>query len=93
MSKYTVKQIAASDELFEKQIHKVRKFYLSRNTDKMMMLEERKAVVKERNKSIQPEYDKRYYCGTCGSKDGAEHPKTGYCFYCDTDNWISKEYV
>lgn len=33
---------------------------------------------------------KEYYCGTCGAKDGAEHPKTGYCFHCDTDNWISK---
>ena len=36
------------------------------------------------------EYDKEYYCGTCGAKDGAEHPKTGYCFHCDTDNWIPK---
>lgn len=25
-----------------------------------------------------------------GAKDGAEHPKTGYCFHCDTDNWIPK---
>ena len=50
MSKYTAKQIAESDELFEKQIHKVRKFYLSRNPDKMMMLEERKAVIKEQIK-------------------------------------------
>lgn len=33
---------------------------------------------------------KEYYCGTCGAKDGAEHPKTGYCFHCDTDNWIPK---
>ena len=74
MNKYTAKQIAESDDLFEKQIHKVRKFYLSRNPDKMAMLEERKAVIKER------------------AKDGAEHPKTGYCFYCDTDNWISKNY-
>lgn len=90
MSKYTAKQIAESDELFEKQTHKVRKFYLSRNPDKMMMLEERKAVVKERNKGLSPEYDKEYYCGTCGAKDGAEHPKSGYCFHCDTDNWISK---
>ena len=38
MSKYTAKQIAESDELFEKQIHKVRKCYLSRNSDKMMSL-------------------------------------------------------
>ena len=90
MSKYTARQIAESDELFEKQIHKVRKFYLSRNPDKMMMLEERKEVVKERNKGLSPEYDKEYYCGTCGAKDGAEHPKSGYCFHCDTDNWISK---
>ena len=90
MSKYTSKQIAESDDLFEKQIRKVRKFYLSRNPDKMMMLEERKAVIKERNKGLSPEYDKEYYCGTCGAKDGAEHPKTGYCFHCDTDNWIPK---
>lgn len=52
--------------------------------------EERKAVIKERNKGLSPEYDKEYYCGTCGAKDGAEHPKTGYCFHCDTDNWIPK---
>lgn len=55
MSKYTAKQIAESDDLFDKQIHKVRKFYLSRNPDKMMMLEERKAVIKERNKGLSPE--------------------------------------
>lgn len=75
MSKYTAKQIAESDDLFDKQIHKVRKFYLSRNSDKMMMLEERKAVIKERNKGLSPEYDKEYYCGTCGAKDGAESTK------------------
>lgn len=45
---------------------------------------------KERNKGLSLEYDKEYYCGTCGAKDGAEHPKTGYCFHCDTDNWIPK---
>lgn len=91
MSKYTAKQIAESDDLFEKQIHKVRKFYLSRNPDKMMMLEERKAVVKERNKGLSPEYDKEYYCGTCGAKDGAEHPKSGYCFYY-MDSFSKHEY-
>lgn len=99
MSKYTAKQIAESDDLFDKQIHKVRKFYLSRNPDKMMMLEERKAVIKERNKGLSPEYDKEYYCGTCGAKDGAEHPKTGEgafngCSACveimtDDDNGVS----
>ena len=59
MSKYTARQIAESDELFEKQIHKVRRFYLSRNPDKMMMLEERKAVIKERNKGLSPEYNRK----------------------------------
>ena len=39
MSKYTAKQIAESDDLFDKQIHKVRKFYLSRNPDKMPAVE------------------------------------------------------
>lgn len=90
MRKYTAKHIAESDNLFEKEINKVRKFYLSRNPDKMAMLEERKIIVSERNKGIKPEFDKRYYCSTCGSEDGAEHPKSGYCFHCDTDNWISK---
>lgn len=59
MSKYTAKQIAESDDLFDKQIHKVRKFYLSRNPDKMMMLEERKAVIKERNKGLSLSNDGR----------------------------------
>lgn len=90
MSKYTARQIAESDDLFEKQINKVRKFYLSRNPDKIAMLEERKSVANERNRGISPGYDENYYCGTCGANNGAEHPRTGYCFHCDTDNWISK---
>lgn len=91
MGKYTIKQIAESDDLFEKEIKKVRKFYLCSNSKKVAILEERKAVVRVRNKGLFPEYDNEYYCGTCGAKDGAEHPRTGYCFHCDTDNWISKE--
>lgn len=89
MRKYTAKQIAESDDLFEKQINKVRRFYLSRNSDKIEMLRERKIIASYRNNNLSPEYNKEYYCGTCGSKDGAEHPSTGYCFHCDTDNWIS----
>lgn len=96
MSKYTAKQIAESDDLFDKQIHKVRKFYLSRNPDKMMMLEERKAVIKERNKGLSPEYDKEYYCGTCGAKDGAERAmaflKEAYPFNEETEVFIRKRY-
>ena len=90
MGKYTIKQIAESDDLFEKEIKKVRKFYLCSKFKKVAILEERKAVVRVRNKGLFPEYDNEYYCGTCGAKDGAEHPRTGYCFHCDTDNWISK---
>lgn len=39
---------------------------------------------------LQREQNLIYRIGTCGAKDGAEHPKTGYCFHCDTDNWIPK---
>lgn len=91
MKKYTTKQIAESDELFYKEIKKVREFYLCSNPEKVAMLEERKAIIRERHKGLSPEYNDEYYCGTCGAKDGAEHPDTGYCFYCDTDNWISKD--
>lgn len=91
MGKHTINQIAESDDLFDKEIKKVKEFYLCSNPGEVAILEERKIVVRERNKGLYPEYDDEYYCGTCGSKDGAEHPKTGYCFYCDTDNWILKD--
>ena len=25
--------------------------------------------------------------GRCGSHSHQEHPRTGYCFHCNTDNW------
>ena len=41
----------------------------------------------EENKDLKPYIDTRYWCGTCGSHSHQEHPKTGYCFHCNTDNW------
>ena len=39
----------------------------------------------------QPSIDKNYRCGTCGNESGEEHPVTGYCWHCDTDNWIAND--
>lgn len=41
----------------------------------------------EENKNLKPSIDTRYWCETCGSHSHQEHPKTGYCFHCNTDNW------
>lgn len=92
MKKYTPKHIAKSDDLFNEEIKKVSKFYLSSDPEHVAMLKGRKVVVRKRNKELSPLYNDDYYCGTCGAKDGAEHPQTGYCFYCDTDNWNPKDY-
>ena len=85
-----IKQIAESDDLFENEIHKVKEFYLSRSIERKSLLEKRLRFIKKRNKNIFPCFDEGYYCSTCGAKDGAEHPTTAYCFYCDTDNWTHK---
>lgn len=42
----------------------------------------------EENKDLKPCINTRYWCGTCGSHSHLEHPKTGYCFHCNTDNWM-----
>ena len=85
-----IKQIAESDNLFENEIHKVKEFYLIQTPRSNQLLKERLKVINKRNKNISPCYDEEYYCSTCGAKDGAEHPTTAYCFYCDTDNWTHK---
>lgn len=46
-----------------------------------------KEVAKIKNKGLTPDIDTDYYCLTCGSRTGEEHPETGYCFICNTDNW------
>jgi hypothetical protein len=41
----------------------------------------------EIGEQIRKAYSKpEYRCNTCGVKD-SQHPLTGYCFNCDTDNW------
>lgn len=44
MCKYTAKQIAESDDLFEKQINKVRKFNLTRNPTRWRCLKKEKSL-------------------------------------------------
>jgi hypothetical protein len=88
--KNNIKEIAESNELFKKLIINYKCFYLSKKSDNKNILKERINVISLRNKNISPVYDTDYYCGTCGMKDGSEHPTTGFCFHCDTDNWILK---
>lgn len=47
-------------------------------------LEARKEEIAEENKGVEPILSS-VKCETCGSVK--EHPKTGYCFICGTDNW------
>lgn len=42
------------------------------------------AQARERNEIVVPIHSDEE-CETCGSH--LEHPITGYCFVCDTDNW------
>lgn len=52
------------------------------------LLESRKKEVAIVTAGIKPYVDKDYWCGTCGSRSGKCHPDTGYCYICDTDNWV-----
>lgn len=54
-----------------------------------LRLEEIKILNEKDN--IIPEIDKRYFCESCGKKDGKCHPESGYCYHCRTDNWKSRE--
>lgn len=88
-----LKQIAEDDAKIEKEIRKVKYFFNKKADWVAKLISLRKEIVRNRNLELKPEYDPRYICGTCGSKDGAEHPVSGYCFYCDTDNWWNKEQI
>ena len=57
------------------------------------ILEERIQKTKEENKDLEPDIDERYWCETCGSHSHEEHPETGYCFICNTDNWCPENYI
>lgn len=85
----TFKALAKNDEKFEKTIEQ-----LDSSGDlisKLKLLLARINYVALENQGLTPDYNKRYNCGTCGSNNSAENPNTGFCFYCDTDNWKLKE--
>jgi len=51
-------------------------------------LKARIAEVAIENKAVKPYiYHEPQTCNTCKSINREEHPDTGYCFICDTDNW------
>lgn len=54
-----------------------------------LRLEEVKLLNEKEN--IEPEIDRRYFCESCGRRDGKCHPTSGYCYHCRTDNWKLKE--
>lgn len=83
----SITEIVLSDELFQKEYKKLKRYHTSKDPLKQDILKQRINVVGQRNKNLIAEINKDYYCGTCGSKDGRSHPDTSYCFYCDTDNW------
>lgn len=35
--------------------------------------------------------DDNYWCATCGSHSHKKDSKTGYCWYCDTVNWVKED--
>lgn len=82
---------ALDDTQFMSEVAKLKRFYKSGKVENQTLLEDRKDAVAIWNKGIKPHVDKRYMCLTCGSTDGKEHPDTGFCFHCDTDNWENIE--
>ena len=58
------------------------------NPELKTILADRILKTAENNKDLKPCIDDtQYWCETCGSHSHQEHPKTGYCFHCNTDNW------
>ena len=58
------------------------------NPELKTILADRISITAKNNKSLKPRADDtQYWCGTCGSHSHQEHPRTGYCFHCNTDNW------
>ena len=43
------------------------------------------------DKSYAYDTDDNYWCATCGSHSHKEDSKTGYCWHCDTDNWVRED--
>lgn len=56
------------------------------------ILTERIQHTRNENKDLKPNIAKNYWCETCGSHSHEENPNTGYCYYCNTDNWEPEEW-
>lgn len=60
--------------------------YLRENPDLLEVRKREVAILNSDTEAIISDCE----CETCGSMQ--EHPDTGYCFICDTDNWKFVQY-
>ena len=52
------------------------------------ILKEKILKTMEENKGLKPHIGTDgWWCETCGLHSRQLHPRTGYCFHCNTDNW------
>lgn len=72
---------------FNKMVSRGEKIYLSKDPGVIEFIENRKKRIRKQNEGVKPDIDKRYRCLTCNNRTGKEHPETGFCFICNTDNW------
>lgn len=76
-----------SYEETEELVMSVNRAYQSRDIEIKQALKLRKQMTQAMNAELKPCIDADYWCETCGSHSHKEHPVTGYCFICNTDNW------
>lgn len=57
------------------------------------LLEDRMARVAKmhEDKSYAYDTDDNYWCATCGSHSHKKDSETGYCWHCDTVNWVKED--
>lgn len=57
------------------------------------LLEDRVARIDKmhEDKSYTYDTDDNYWCATCGSHSHKKDSETGYCWHCDTDNWVRED--
>lgn len=57
------------------------------------LLEDRVARIAKMHEDESYTYnmDDNYWCATCGSHSHKKDSKTGYCWYCDTVNWVKED--
>lgn len=83
----TIKAVCSNCDTFllksEKDFH-VSEYYGKYLMSNPLTLSARKLQVEADNNGVRP-YTGRHVCQTCGSNK--QHPETGYCFVCNTDNF------